>query len=94
MKRWKKLRTIKYADYARTVHRSRWVLPKEQTAFDKKCGYWGIDPKRAETISWNWRRTYDTWMRIQANYSLLNRLCTIGQSWFPLYSPSKSGSAR
>ena len=89
-KRWKKLRMIRNA---RTDHPSRWVLPKERTTFDKKCGNWGIDPKRTETISWNWRRTYDTWMRIQANYSLLNRLCTIGQSWFPLYSPSKSGSA-
>ncbi len=56
---------------------SRWVFPREHGIFDKKCGDWGVDPKCIEVIGWNWRRTYETWMKIQTNYSSLDRLITI-----------------
>ena len=45
---------------------SRWELLSEHRIFDKK---WGVDPERIEVTTWNWRRTYETWMRIQTNYS-------------------------
>ena len=70
---------------------SSWAFPKESTIFDKKCGDWGIDPERIEVISWNWRRTYEAWMKIQTNYSLLDHPRTKGQDRFPFYSSSKSG---
>ena len=76
---------------ARTDPSSCWVFPKERTIFDKKCGDWGIDPERIEEISWNWRRTYETWMRIQTNYSLFDHRSTIRQGRFPFYSSLKPG---
>ena len=76
---------------ARTDPSSCWVFPKERTIFDKKCGDWGIDPEHIEEISWNWRRTYETWMRIQTNYSLFDHRSTIRQGRFPFYSSLKPG---
>ena len=61
----------------RVAPSSRWVFPKERGIFDKRCGDWGVDPKRIEVIRWNWRRTYETWMKIQTNYSSPYRQHTI-----------------
>mgnify|MGYP001254500326 CR=1 FL=1 len=48
---------------------SRWELLSEHRIFDKKCRDWGVDSERIKVTTWNWRRTYETWMRIQTNYS-------------------------
>ena len=66
---------------------SRWELLSEHRIFDKKCRDWGVDPERIEVTTWNWRRTYETWMRIQTNYSFfLGRHHTIELGSSPIFS--------